>query len=46
MIRHTRTATLSILVASSLLIGGTRTATADSKLPDPAAAGFAEKLYR
>jgi N-acyl homoserine lactone hydrolase len=46
MIRHKRTAILSILVASSLLIGGTRTATADSKLPDAAAAGFAEKLYR
>jgi N-acyl homoserine lactone hydrolase len=47
MIRNTRTAILSILVASSLSIGGKRTATAaDSKLPDPAAAGFAEKLYR
>jgi N-acyl homoserine lactone hydrolase len=46
MFKHTRAAILSILVASSLSIGGTRTATADSKLPDPAAAGFAEKLYR
>ena len=35
-----------ILVASSLSLGGMRPATADPKLPDPAAAGFAEKLYR
>jgi N-acyl homoserine lactone hydrolase len=46
MIKHTRTAIISILVASSLSIGGTGTAIADSKLPDPATAGFAEKLYR
>jgi N-acyl homoserine lactone hydrolase len=46
MFKHTRTVIISILVASSLSIGGTRTATADSKLPDPATAGFAEKLYR
>src|ERR1700689_2634526 len=46
MLKHTRTAIISILVASSLSIGGTRPATADSKLPDPATAGFAEKLYR
>lgn len=46
MPKHTRMAIISILVASSLSIGGTRTATADSKLPDPATAGFAEKLYR
>jgi N-acyl homoserine lactone hydrolase len=46
MFKHTRAAIISILVASSLSIGGTRTATADPKLPDPAAAGFAEKLYR
>ena len=45
MLKHTRTAVISILVASSLSMG-TRTATADSKLPDPATAGFAEKLYR
>jgi len=45
MLKHTRTAIISILVASSLSMG-TRTATADSKLPDPATAGFAEKLYR
>jgi N-acyl homoserine lactone hydrolase len=46
MFRHTRTAIIAILVASLLSIGGTRTATADSRLPDPATAGFAEKLYR
>jgi N-acyl homoserine lactone hydrolase len=46
MLKHTRTAIISILVASSLSIAGTRPATADSRLPDPATAGFAEKLYR
>jgi N-acyl homoserine lactone hydrolase len=46
MLKHTKTAIISILVASSLSIGGTRTATADSKLPDPMKAGSAEKLYR
>src|ERR1700759_1397604 len=47
MFQHARTAILSILIASSLSIGGTRIATAaGSKLPDPATAGFAEKLYR
>lgn len=46
MFKHARTAIVSILIASSLSLGGMRTATADSKLPDPAAAGFAEKLYR
>jgi N-acyl homoserine lactone hydrolase len=46
MIKHARTAILSILVASSFSIGGTWAAAADSRLPDPAAAGFAEKLYR
>ena len=46
MLKHIRTTILSILVASSLSIGGTRPATAESKLPDPATAGFAEKLYR
>jgi len=44
--KHMRTAILSILAAASLLVGGTLTATADSKLPDPKRAGFAEKLYR
>jgi glyoxylase-like metal-dependent hydrolase (beta-lactamase superfamily II) len=46
MLKQTRTAIVSILVASSLSIGGLRPANADSKLPDPAKAGFAEKLYR
>jgi glyoxylase-like metal-dependent hydrolase (beta-lactamase superfamily II) len=46
MLKHTRTTILSILVASSLSIGGTWPATAESKLPDPATTGFAEKLYR
>jgi N-acyl homoserine lactone hydrolase len=46
MIKHARTAIIAILFAASLSIGGLRTATADSKLPDPGAAGFAEKLYR
>jgi N-acyl homoserine lactone hydrolase len=46
MLRHVRTAVISILVAFSLSMGSTRTATADSKLPDPATAGFVEKLYR
>jgi hypothetical protein len=46
MLRRTKKAILSILTASSLLIAGTLTATAASKLPDPTKAGFAEKLYR
>jgi N-acyl homoserine lactone hydrolase len=46
MIKKTRTAIISILFASSFSIGGAWAATADSKLPDPATAGFAEKLYR
>jgi len=46
MLKHARTPIISILVASSLSICGARPATADSKLPDPATAGFAEKLYR
>jgi N-acyl homoserine lactone hydrolase len=46
MLKHARTAVISILVAASLSMGGTRPASADSKLPDPATAGFAEKLYR
>ena len=35
-----------ILVGSSLSMGGARLATANSDLPDPSTAGFAEKLYR
>jgi N-acyl homoserine lactone hydrolase len=46
MRRHIATAFMLILVASSLSMGGMRPASADSKLPDPAMAGFAEKLYR
>ncbi len=46
MLKHARTAIISILIASSLSIGGARSASANSKLPDPATAGFAEKLYR
>ena len=46
MLKPARTAIISTLVASSLSIGGAPPATADSKLPDPATAGFAEKLYR
>jgi len=45
MLKHTRTAALSFLPATLLSLGGTLTATADS-LPDPAKAGFADKLYR
>jgi N-acyl homoserine lactone hydrolase len=45
MLKHARRALILITVASSLLISG-RPASAESKLPDPAAAGFAEKLYR
>src|ERR1700722_12122794 len=46
MLKHTKMAIISILVASSLSIGGTRTAIADPKLPDPTKAASAEKLYR
>src|SRR6202453_1356207 len=46
MLKHTRTAIISILVASSLSIADMRPATADSRRPAPATAGFAEKLYR
>jgi N-acyl homoserine lactone hydrolase len=45
MSEHMRTAILS-LAGASLLLAGTLAATADSKLPDAAKAGFAEKLYR
>jgi N-acyl homoserine lactone hydrolase len=46
MLKPARTAIMSALVASSLSIGGVRTATAGSNLPDPATAGFAAALYR
>jgi len=44
MLKHTRTTITSILVASSLSIGGAPAGA--SMLPDPTKAGFAEKLYR
>ncbi len=46
MFRLGRTAILSALVASSLSIGGTPDARAESKLPDPEGGSFADKLYR
>jgi N-acyl homoserine lactone hydrolase len=46
MLKHTGTAVLSFLAVASLLLNGTPTATADSRLPDAARAGFADKLYR
>jgi glyoxylase-like metal-dependent hydrolase (beta-lactamase superfamily II) len=46
MLKLTRTAILSFLAAASLLLDGTLTATADSRLPDATRAGFADKLYR
>src|SRR5580693_3995564 len=46
MIRRTRDIMLSIMLASVLSVGGPQTATGETKLPDPATAGFAEKLYR
>jgi N-acyl homoserine lactone hydrolase len=46
MLKPTRTAILSVVAASSLLLDVTLAATADSRLPDATRAGFAEKLYR
>jgi len=46
MFKHTRTAIMSILIASSLSTGGAWAEATDKKLPEPATAGFAEKLYR
>ncbi len=46
MLKHTRTAILSTLAACSLLSDLALAASADSRLPDAARAGFAEKLYR
>ncbi|WGD55151.1 N-acyl homoserine lactonase family protein [Bradyrhizobium sp. CB1650] len=45
MIKHARTAIISIMIAFSFSVGGARAA-AGEKLPDPAKAGFAERLYR
>jgi len=41
-----KAAIVSLLMAASVLLYGTPTATAESRLPDPAKAGFADKLYR
>jgi glyoxylase-like metal-dependent hydrolase (beta-lactamase superfamily II) len=46
MLKHARTTITSILVASSLSVGGAPIAAGASKLPDPTKAGFAEKVYR
>ena len=46
MINHTRTAIISILVASSFSIVSAWAEVVDKRLPDPAMAGFAERLYR
>ena len=46
MLKHTRTAILSLLAAASLSLDGTVAATADSRLPDATTAGFAHRLYR
>ena len=46
MLKHTRTAILSFLAAGSVLLNGSLTATADSRLPDATSAGFADRLYR
>ena len=46
MLKHTRTAVLSLLAGASLSLDGAPAATAKSRLPDAAKAGFADKLYR
>jgi N-acyl homoserine lactone hydrolase len=46
MFKRTRTAIMSILIVSSFLTGRASPGAIDEKLPDPATAGFAEKLYR
>jgi glyoxylase-like metal-dependent hydrolase (beta-lactamase superfamily II) len=46
MSKQARTTMASILFAALLLICGTSTAAAGSALPDPARAGFADRLYR
>ncbi len=46
MLKHTRTAVLSLLAGASLSLDGAPVATAESRLPDAAKAGFADKLYR
>jgi N-acyl homoserine lactone hydrolase len=46
MLKHTRTAILLLLAASSSLLDGAPAAAEDSRLPDATSAGFADKLYR
>ena len=46
MSKHVRTVILSFLAAVLLQSGGMLVATAGSRLPDAARAGFANKLYR
>ena len=46
MLKHTRTAILSLLAAVSLSLDGMAAATAEVRLPDATTAGFAERLYR
>jgi N-acyl homoserine lactone hydrolase len=46
VLKLTGTAIPSFLAAASLLLGGTLTTTAKSRLPDATRAGFADKLYR
>jgi N-acyl homoserine lactone hydrolase len=46
MLKHTRTAILLFLAASSSLLDGAPVAAEDSRLPDATSAGFADKLYR
>jgi N-acyl homoserine lactone hydrolase len=46
VLKLTRTAILPFLAAAALLLDGTPTATADSRLPAATRAGFADKLYR
>jgi N-acyl homoserine lactone hydrolase len=46
MLKHTRAAISWFLVAAAVLLDGTLTATADSRLPDATKAGFADRLYR
>src|SRR3954469_2117792 len=46
MFGQTRTAIMSILIASSFSTGGAWAEASDKKLPEPATAGVAERLYR
>jgi N-acyl homoserine lactone hydrolase len=46
MSRQTRVAVSFAMLALMLMMGGTRDANAQSKLPDPGTAGVADKLFR